>query len=218
MHMLRMMKQILELEKYRALTASTAEVALDIFAEGQPDLVLLDIIMPGMDGYALCQCIRDFSRVPIIMVTARGKEEEKVTGLGAGADDYITKPFSVKELAARVKALLRRTVLWEERPVPLFCYSDLAVDFARRQVTLAGEEVILTATEYRLLAYLSLNAGVTLTADQILAEVWGREYIGEYHLLQVNIARLRRKLRDTTANPRYIFTRSGIGYMMLNKA
>ncbi len=212
--MLRMMQRILELEGYRVRTASGGEAALDVFDEENPDLVLLDIIMPGMDGYAVCQNIREFSQVPIIMVTARGNNEEKVTGLDTGADDYITKPFSANELVARVRAVLRRTKLWDEHPEPSFHSGDLVIDFARRRVTLDGQEVNLTATEYRILSYLARNVDRIVTPDQILQRVWDQEYTGETHLLQVNVARLRQKLRDNPRNPRYILTRSGIGYMM----
>ncbi|HEX78243.1 MAG TPA: response regulator transcription factor [Dehalococcoidia bacterium] len=216
-HILRLMQRILELEGYRVLLASNGEAALDTFVKETPDLVLLDIMMPGMDGYTVCQRIREFSQVPIIMVTAKGNDQEKVRGLDAGADDYVTKPFSSKELAARVRAVLRRTALWEERPEPAFHFNDLAIDFARHRVTLGGQEVNLTATEYRLLSYLARNAGRVVTPDQILERVWGEEYLGESHLLQVNIARLRQKLKDDAKNPKYILTRPGIGYALMKQ-
>jgi len=212
-HILRMMQRILELEGYRVLLASSGETALEVFDEESPGLVLLDIMMPGMDGYTVCQRIREFSPVPIIMVTARGNDEEKVKGLDAGADDYVTKPFSSKELVARVKAVLRRTELWDERPEPAFYSDGLIIDFARHKVTLHDQEVDLTATEYKLLSYLVRNAGRLVTPDQALEAVWGEEYIGEHHLLRVNIARLRQKLEDDPKEPRFITTRIGIGYM-----
>jgi DNA-binding response OmpR family regulator len=210
--MLRMMQRILELEGYRVLTAMNGEAALDIFDEETPDLVLLDIVMPVMDGYTVCQRIREFSQIPIIMVTAKGAEEEVVEGLDAGADDYVTKPFSAKELAARVGAMLRRTKLWEERPQPAFQSADLAVDFARHVVTVAGREVNLTAIEYKMLSYLARNAGRVVTPDDILSMVWGEEYCGANHIVQVNMARLRKKLGDDAKTPKYIMTRPGIGY------
>jgi len=212
--MLRMMQRILELEGYRVRTASDGKAALDAFDEEDPDLVLLDIMMPDIDGYAICQNIREFSQVPIIMVTSKDNNEEKVEGLDAGADDYITKPFAANELMARVRAVLRRTKLWDERPEPVFHSGDLVIDFARRRVTLGNQEVNLTATEYRILSYLARNADRIVTPDQILQKVWDKEYIGETHVLQVNIARLRQKLRDNPRNPKYILTRSGIGYIM----
>ena len=212
--MLRMMQRILELEGYRVLTATGGDAALDVFDEETPDLVLLDIMMPGMDGYMVCQRIREFCQTPIIMVTAKGNDEEKVEALDAGADDYVTKPFSSSVLAARARAVLRRTKLWDERPEPAFCSADLVVDFARHMVTVGDKEVNLTATEYRMLSYLARNAGRVVTPDQILEKVWGEEYIGEHHLLQVNMARLRQKIGDDAKNLRYILTKPGIGYMM----
>jgi len=214
---LRMMQRILELEGYRVHTASNGETALSIFDEQNPDLVLLDIMMPNMDGYAICQNIREFSQVPIIMVTAKDNDQEKVEGLDTGADDYITKPFSANELTARIRAVLRRTKLWNELPEPAFHSGNLVIDFARHRVTRNGCEVTLTATEYRILSYLARNADRIVTPDQILEKVWNKEYVGETHLLRVNIARLRQKLKDNIKNPKYILTKQGIGYMMLKE-
>jgi len=215
--MLRMMQRILELEGYRVLTTSSGKAALDVFDEETPDLVLLDIMMPIIDGYTLCQRIQEFSRIPIIMVTARSKDEEKVWGLDAGADDYVTKPFSAKELAARVRAALRRAALCDAHPEPAFHSHDLKIDFVRHMVILNGQELNLTATEYKLLSYMARHADRVIIPDQILERVWGEEYIGETHLLQVNVARLRHKLKDNARNPRYIVTRPGIGYTMLKQ-
>ena len=214
---LRMLQRMLELEGYQVLTASNGVAALDIFDEKTPELVLLDIMLPGMDGYTVCRNIREFSQIPIIMITGKGNEEEKIQGLDAGADDYVTKPFSSNELVARVRAVLRRTRLWDEHPEPAFSFQDLVIDFVRHRVTAGSQEVNLTATEYSLLAYLVHNAGRVVTPDQIIQAVWGEEYIGEAHLLQVNMARLRQKLKDDARNPKYILTKSGIGYMMQQK-
>jgi DNA-binding response OmpR family regulator len=196
---LRMIQRILELEGYQVLKASNGEDALQVFNEENPDLILLDIMMPGMDGYAVCQHLREFSPVPIIMVTAKDNDEEKVKGLDAGADDYITKPFPSKELVARVRAVLRRATLWDEHPELAahpgdFVIDDLVIDFARHRVTVRDREVKLTATEYRLLSYLVRNAGRPVTLDQILQAIWGKEYVGEHHLLRVNVTRLQKKL------------------------
>ncbi len=215
--MLRVMQRILEVEGHRVLKASNGEVALDMFDEEIPDVVLLDIMMPGMDGYAVCRRIREFSRIPIIMVTVKGSDIEKIEGLDAGADDYVTKPFSPKELVARIRAALRRTILWDEHPEPVLRCDGLVVDFARHRVTLHGREVNLTATEYRVLSYLARNADRVITPDQILQKVWGEEYHGEVNLLQVNMARLRRKLKDSAKQPRYILTKHGIGYTMMKQ-
>lgn len=212
---LRMMRRILELEGYQTFIASNGEAALSALDEQSPDLMLLDIMMPDMDGYDVCRRIREFSQLPIIMVTAKGNDEEKIEGLDAGADDYVTKPFSSTELAARVRAVLRRTKFRDDNSEPTFLSNDLVIDFAHHRVTLHNEEVNLTATEYRLLSYLTHNAGRVVTPDQILEKVWGEEYIGEYHILRVNIARLRQKLGDDPKKPRFIATKIGIGYIFL---
>ncbi|MFQ5996511.1 MAG: response regulator transcription factor [Dehalococcoidales bacterium] len=214
---LRMMQRILQLEGYQVFITGDGEDALYMFYEKSPDLVLLDIMMPGMDGYTVCQRIREVSQVPLIMITAKDNEEEKVRGLDAGADDYVAKPFSSKELAARVRAVLRRTKLWDERPAPTFSSHNLVIDFTRYRVTVGTTEVNLTATEYRLLSYLARNADRIVTPSQILNNVWGNEYLSETHLLQVTMARLRHKLGDDSKKPRYIFTRPGIGYMMVKQ-
>lgn len=213
--MLRMMQRTLELEGYRVLTAASGQAALDVFDEETADLMILDIVMPGIDGYTVCQRVREFSQIPIIIVTAKDSDEEKIAGLDAGADDYVTKPFSARELVARVRAVLRRTTLWDERPEPAFHSHDLIVDFARHRVTLGGQEVNLTAIEHRLLSLLVRNAGRVVTHDQILEAVWGEEYVGEHHLLRVNIGRLRQKLGDDSKEPRFIATKIGIGFMFL---
>ena len=213
--MLRMMQMILETEGFQVFMASNGEAALKVLLERNPDLVLLDIMMPVMDGYTLCIRIREFSQIPIIMVTAKGNVEEIARGLNCGADDYVTKPFSSKVLIARVKAVLRRAYVWDKHPEPAFQSGDLVVDFSRHLVNLAGKQIELTATEYRLLSYLVHNAGRLVTSDQILEAVWGEEYIGEHLLLRVNIARLRHKLGDDSKEPKFIASRIGIGYMFL---
>ncbi len=212
--MLRMMKRILELESFQVLIANNGDSALKTFDKETPDLVLLDIMMPDMDGYTVCERIREFSQIPIIMVTAKGGDKEKVEGLDIGADDYITKPFSASELAARVRAVLRRIGSNEEPHEATFRYRDLIIDFASRRVIVSNKELKLTSTEYKLLSYICLNSGRVVTPDQILNKVWGEEYIGAPHLLQVNIARLRKKLGDDAKNPAYIMTRPGIGYII----
>jgi DNA-binding response OmpR family regulator len=212
--MLRMMKRMLELEDFEVQTANCGEAALKIFEKDTPSLVLLDIMMPDMDGYIVCRRIREFSQVPIIMVTARGDDKEKVEGLNIGADDYVTKPFSASELAARVRAVLRRVSSQEIAQEAVFRYRNMTIDFTSRRVLIKEQELKLTSTEYKMLSYLSLNAGRVVTPDQLLNKVWGEEYVGAAHLLQVNIARLRKKLGDDAKNPIYIQTRPGIGYIM----
>jgi DNA-binding response OmpR family regulator len=212
--MIRMMKRMLELEGFLVITANGGEQALKMFDKETPSLVLLDIMMPDMDGYMVCRRIREFSEVPIIMVTARGDDKEKVEGLDIGADDYVTKPFSASELSARVRAVLRRVGDKESHQEATFVYKDLEVDFTSRRVTMKGKELKLTSTEYKMLSYICLNAGRVVTPDQLLNKVWGEEYVGAAHLLQVNVARLRKKLDDDAKQPEYIMTRSGIGYII----
>ena len=211
---LKFVRANLQAEGYGVLTALDGAEALQVIEKELPDLIILDIMMPNVDGFEVCRQIREWSQVPIVMLSARGDEEDKVKCLDLGADDYLTKPFGVQELMARVRAAFRRTKLWDEKPEPAFCSADLVVDFARHIVTLGGKELNLTAIEYRLLSYLARNAGRVVTPDQILEKVWGEEYIGEHHLLQVNMARLRQKIGDDAKNLRYILTKPGIGYMM----
>jgi DNA-binding response OmpR family regulator len=208
------MKRMLELEDFDVLTANCGEAALKSFDKDTPNLVLLDIMMPDMDGYEVCRRIREFSQVPIIMVTAKGDDKEKVEGLNTGADDYVTKPFAASELAARVRAVLRRTSDQTKPQEAVFRHKDLVIDFTSRRVTVNNQELNLTSTEYKMLSYICLNVGRVVTPDQLLNNVWGEEYIGAAHLLQVNIARLRKKLGDNAKNPEYILTRPGIGYII----
>jgi DNA-binding response OmpR family regulator len=217
-HILRMIHRIMELEGYHVLTAEDAEGALKVFDEEVPSLVLLDIMMPGMDGITVCRRIREFSQVPVIMVTAKDSNEERVEGLDAGADDYVIKPLSAEELAARVRAVLRRAKSPRKPSKLVFCSGDLVIDFARHQVSVGGEEVYLTVTEYALLSCLAGNSGMIVTPDQLLERVWGDKYAGANHILQVNIARLRQKLNENTQKPKYILTRPGIGYMLSTPA
>jgi DNA-binding response OmpR family regulator len=210
--MLRLEQLTLEKEGYAVALSQSGEEALEALAESNPALVLLDLGLPGMDGVTTCQHIREFSQVPIIMVTGKDKNEDKVRGLESGADDYVTKPFLASELAARVKAALRRSTNGTPAAAPSFHCGDLLVDFAKNRVSRAGQEVLLSSTEYRLLCYLTRNAGRIVTRDQILERIWGEEYLGEAHLLHVTIGRLRQKLGDDPRKPRYIITRRGIGY------
>src|SRR5438045_502003 len=183
--LLRLVARNLELEEYDVLTASDGKQALEQIEAHTPDLVLLDVMMPRMDGFTVCQRVREFSSVPIIIVTARGQDQDKVRGLDLGADDYLTKPFSVDELLARVRAVLRRTQFATsehanaERSTATI--GALTLDYAQHLVTLSGKEVPLTPIEYRILAYLAQHAGRVLTQDLLLAHVWGAEYLGERH-------------------------------------
>ncbi|HZR39483.1 MAG TPA: response regulator transcription factor [Ktedonobacteraceae bacterium] len=215
--LLRLVARNLQFEDYEVLTASDGEHALELIETHAPDAVLLDVMMPKMDGFTLCCRVREFSTVPIILVTARGQDQDKIRGLDLGADDYLTKPFSVDELLARVRAVLRRSQFAANEAASLTrpqTIGDLTIDYAQHQVFVSGREVALTPIEYRLLAYLAQNAGRIVTQDLLLSHVWGSEYAGESHMLQVNVNRLRRKIEVDPAHPRYIRTKVGIGYLL----
>jgi len=216
--LLRLVSRNLQLDGYDVLTAADGQQALELIEARSPDLVLLDVMMPRLDGFSVCQRVREFSSVPIIILTARGNDQDKIRGLDLGADDYLTKPFSVDELLARVRAVLRRAQLSAVDSTQglrsRVTIGDLTVDYAQHQVTMSGREVELTPIEYRLLAYLTQNAGRIVTQDLLLEHVWGAEYVGESHLLQVNINRLRRKLEPDVARPCYIQTKTGVGYLL----
>jgi len=216
--LLRLMTRNLQLEGYDVLGASDGELALELIESNPPDLVLLDVMMPKMDGFTVCYRVREFSSVPIIIVTARGQDQDKVRGLDLGADDYLTKPFSVDELLARVRAVLRRSQFTARENAQGLRAStatgDLTIDYSQHLVILAGREVPLTPNEYRMLAYLAQNVGHVVTQDLLLEHVWGSEYLGESHMLQVNINRLRRKLEVDPTQPHYILTKVGIGYSL----
>jgi DNA-binding response OmpR family regulator len=217
--LLRLITRNLEFEDYEVITASDGALALAEIERAAPDLVLLDVMMPKMDGFTVCQRVREFSSVPIIIVTARGQDQDKVKGLDLGADDYLTKPFSVDELLARVRAVLRRAQFLANDAAAgratTTTIGELVLDYAQHLVTLAGAELTLTPTEYRLLTYLAQNVGRVITQDLLLEHVWGEDYLGESHMLQVNVNRLRRKLEVDPAHPRYLKTKVGIGYMLV---
>jgi DNA-binding response OmpR family regulator len=203
----------LESAGYLVEGAASGEEALELLAGGEPDLIVLDVMLPGIDGFEVCRRVRERSSCPIIMLTAKGAEEDKVRGLRLGADDYVTKPFSAQELLARVEAVLRRARGPEgERQPTTISLGELSIDPQRKQVTLAGREVRLSPTEYRLLLCLAVNAGVVLGRDELLTQVWGKAYKGEDEILRVTLWRLRQKLEDDP--PRYVVTRPGLGYML----
>jgi DNA-binding response OmpR family regulator len=209
----------LEIRDYETLLATDGSEACEIIERELPDLIILDIMMPKTDGFEVCRQVREWSQVPIIFLSARAGEMDKVKCLEMGADDYITKPFGVDELLARVKAVMRRVKgSGDTENLPIFSTVELTVDFAKHLVTLNNEPINLTATEYKMLAYLSMNAGRVITVGQLLEHVWGDAYSGSDHLLQVNIGRLRQKLQDNAREPKYIQTKAGIGYMMTRSA
>ncbi len=194
------------------LAAKNADEALDLIESHAPDLILLDIVLPGMDGFHLCQEVRRFSDVPIIMLTARDSEVDKVRGLEMGADDYVTKPFSHLELLARVRAVLRRYQSQLPAVGEMFESGDLRIDYGSRTVTVRGQPVRLTPTEYSLLFHLTRNAGRVLPHHTLLAKVWGREYVDEMDYLKVYIRRLRQKLEADPETIGRIVSERGVGY------
>ena len=212
---LRLLEANLKTEGYTVVTAADGLQAIDAFAAQPVDLVLLDVMMPRLDGFGTCQRIREFSNVPIIMLTAKGEEQDRVKGLDLGADDYLVKPFSATELLARVRAVLRRAQLpTEQGQERFFTHANLKIDFARAEVWRDEQPISLSATEYRLLLQFAHNIGKILTSEDLLTSVWGPEYKSDKEILWVSIARLRQKLEGDAHNPRHIVTRSGLGYFM----
>ncbi len=195
------------------ISAGDGEAGLDTFFRASPDLTLLDVNMPRMSGWEMLKRLREMSDAPVIMLTARGEEMDKVKGLEMGADDYLTKPFSHLELFARIKAVLRRTEMTAPASAtPSFQAGDLTINYDSREVTVAGLPVKLTPTEYNLLYLMARNAGRVLTFEMLLAKVWGDEYRSETDYLKTYISRLRRKLGDDSEHPHYIITERGAGY------
>jgi len=211
---LRLLEANLLTKKYEVFTAKDGEEALESFSANPVDLILLDVMLPRMDGFAVCQRIRQFSNVPIIMLTAKGEEQDRVRGLDVGADDYLVKPFSVMELLARVRAVLRRAEVTETEQDRFFTHGNLRIDFARAEVWLGEQPVYLSATEYRLLLQFTHNIGKVLSAEELLTGVWGPEYRDDKEILWVTIARLRQKVEEDPHAPIHIATRSGLGYLM----
>lgn len=212
---LRLMEANLVTEGFQVIKATNGQEAVDLVADKHPDLVLLDVMMPILDGFAACERIREFSNVPVIIVTARGSEHDRVRGLDLGADDYIVKPFSATELLARVRAVLRRAQSSGSAfQQSVFNHGNLRIDFARAEVFKDDKIVYLSATEYRLLLQFAHNIGAVLTSEQLLTDVWGAEYRDDKEILWVSISRLRQKLENDVKNPQHILTRSGLGYTM----
>ncbi len=209
----RFLRTALEAEGCAVFEAATAERGLIEAGTRKPDLVVLDLGLPDRDGVDVVRDIRSWSTMPILILSARTDERDKVEALDAGADDYLTKPFGVGELQARVRALLRRSVRQAQEPIVRF--GDVEVDLAKRVVLRAGEEVHLTPIEYRLLTQLIANAGRVLTHRQLLREVWGPSHAEDTHYLRVYMTGLRRKLEADPTMPRYIRTESGVGYRLL---
>jgi DNA-binding response OmpR family regulator len=208
----------LELEGHQVLEAHTGLEALEAVRTQLPDLVLLDVMMPDIDGFETLRMLREFSNIPVIMLTAKGDENDKVYGLELGADDYVTKPFGPRELSSRIKAVLRRAEMPSASPDQAVLRIDdrLSVDFNQREVIVNGKRIKLRPTEYRLLYHLIENAGWTVPHDQLLAKVWGYEYRDEAHYVRLYVNYLREKIEEDPSNPRYILTERGVGYRFVD--
>jgi two-component system KDP operon response regulator KdpE len=202
-------------EGYRAIEATTGREGLDLARANNPDLVLLDLGLPDTDGMDVARLLRAFSTRPIIVISARGQEEDKVRALDAGADDYLTKPFGARELMARIRVALRHdSRRAEDRTEPVIRIGGLEIDLDRHRVTSSGNEVHLTPNEYKLFAYLMKHAGKVLTHRQLLKEVWGAAYDSQTHYLRVYMAQLRHKLEADPARPKHLVTEAGVGYRL----
>lgn len=215
--LVRIIRLNLEQDGFEVFEANNGAQAMDRLRAVIPDLVLLDVMMPDLDGFTVLRMIREVGNTPVIMLTAKGEEGDKVKGLELGADDYVTKPFSPKELTSRIRAVLRRgNFAGDSEEGVVDVDGRLKIDFGRHQVFIDGEEVKLRPTEYRLLNHLVKNAGWVLTHDQILQKVWGYEYENEPHYVRLYINYLRNKLEKDPSTPQYLLTERGIGYRFVD--
>jgi two-component system KDP operon response regulator KdpE len=211
----RLVTEILTAVGFEVMAAASGKTAIEQVALQQPDLVLLDVLMPsGIDGFEVCSRLREFSDVPIIMLTAKARDSDILRGFDVGADDYLTKPFNAQELVARVKAVLRRTGRHEHPTTSVVSCGDLVIDLARRSVSVGDRSVALTRTEFELLRHLALNSNRVLSHEQLLTEVWGPEYRNDLDYLRAYVRYLRRKLEPDPSNPAIIVTSPGVGYML----
>lgn len=215
--MRRFIRMNMELEGYQIVEAENGLTALEQIRQHTPDLVIMDVMMPEMDGFETLQLLREISTVPVILLTVKSDEDDKIQGLSLGADDYVTKPFSPRELVTRVTAVLRRAEWPAPPPRTILRIDDrLSVDFNRHQVIVNDERIDLRPTEYRLLNHLIQNAGWVVPHETLLAKVWGYEYRDETHYLRLYINYLRKKIEDDPANPYYILTERGVGYRFVD--
>jgi len=208
----RFLRVALTSQAYTVIEAISGQEALSAATAEKPDIIILDLGLPDIDGVEVTRLLRQWTQIPIIILSVRGSERDKIAALDGGADDYLTKPFGVGELLARLRAALRRTAQTANEPI--FTIGNLKVDLARRLVTVSGREIQLTPTEYELLRVLVTHAGKVLTHRHLLHEVWGTEYGEESHMLHVNISNLRRKIEPDPARPKFIITEPGVGYRL----
>jgi two-component system KDP operon response regulator KdpE len=208
----RFLRVTLTSQAYAVFEAASGQEGLSIATKQKPDIIILDLGLPDIDGVEVTRLLRQWTQIPIIILSVRGSESDKIAALDAGADDYLTKPFGVGELLARLRAAIRRSSPKGNEPV--FTAGNLKVDLARRLVTVSGREVQLTPNEYELLHILATDAGKVLTHRHLLREVWGAEYGDESHMLHVNISNLRRKIEADPARPQFIITEPGVGYRL----
>jgi len=217
--LVRLVSEILKAAGYRVVAAAGAKTAIEMVALEQPDLVLLDVLLgAGPTGYDVCRSLREFSDVAVVMLTAKATEADVLAGFEAGADDYLTKPFSAKELLARAQAVLRRTQRPGDAVTSGITCGELEINFARRTVTRRGQPVALTRTEFELLSQLARNMNRVMSHVELLTNVWGPEYRDDLEYLRAYIRYLRKKLEDDPADPRYILTSPGVGYMLVSPA
>jgi len=210
----RAMRVALERFDYKVLQAANGEEGLDLAATESPDVVILDLSMPGIDGFEVCRQLREWSQVPIIILSVRDSEESKVRALEMGADDYVTKPFGMRELDARIKAVLRRSKGDSSPEQSSFACDGLLIDYTKRMVTIDSKEVHLTPKEYDLLKYMATHADRVLTHGQLLTKVWGTEFVQDHHTLRVHVANLRNKIEKQPERPRFIHTETRVGYRL----
>ncbi|MCC6641723.1 MAG: response regulator [Deltaproteobacteria bacterium] len=215
--MRRLLRLSLAAHGFRVIEAQTGALGLSLAASHNPDVLLLDLGLPDGDGIDVVRRLREWSRTPVIVLSARGREDDKVAALDAGADDYLTKPFGVGELLARVRVALRHGAAATPSGESALETPGLRIDLARREVTVDGREVALTPTEYRILVLLAHNAGRVLTHRQILKEVWGQAHVGQSHTVRVHVAELRKKIEADPARPRRLITEPGVGYRLRDR-
>ena len=209
----RALRSILSVRHYEVLLASSGEEGLDLAVDNNPDLVILDLAMPEMTGFEVCKELRAWYNGPILVLSVRSSDTDKIDALDLGADDYLTKPFSAGELLARVRALLRRAA-GQASPPPVMTVGDIEIDIAHRRVTRAGKDIDLTRTEFEILAFLARNADCVVTSRMILEQVWGPEYGEDTQTLRVHVSHLRKKIEPHPSVPRYILTEPGVGFRL----